>query len=144
MYTGAALITALFLTQSSVPAGTFVAAKLGTEVRTSTSKVGDEVIASLPRDILLTNTVVVPRGSLLRGRVETIQPATRDMAGRVRLVFRQIEFPNGRRVPTWITNSFSANTPNRKTRYVIYTGLGAAAGGFIVRSSARVAGILGG
>ena len=144
MYTGAALIAALFLAQSAVPAGTFIAARLETGVKTATSKVGDEVVASLARNISLTDTVVVPKGSLLRGRVETIQPATRDTAGRVRLVFREIEFLNGRRVQTWVTNSFSAGTPKRNARYAVYIGLGATAGGLIGRKTARVAGILGG
>lgn len=144
MYTEAALIAALFLAQSPVPAGTAIAAKLETTVKTSTSKVGDEVLASLVRNVSLANTVVVPQGSLLRGRVETIQPATRDTEGRVRLVFREIEFPNGQRVRTWITNSFTANTPNQIARYIAHTGLGAAAGALIGGKTARVAGILGG
>ncbi len=83
-------------------------------------------------------------GSQLNGRVETIEAASQTSEGRVRLVFREIQFPDGRRVSTWITNSFSASAPKRKLRYVVYIGGGTAAGGLIGGKSARVAGIIGG
>jgi hypothetical protein len=88
--------------------------------------------------------MVVPAGVRLNGRVETIEAATDASEGRVRLVFREIEFPGGRRVPAWITNSFAASPPKRTLRYVLYTGLGAVAGGLIGGKKARVTGILGG
>ena len=144
MYTGVALIAALFLWQSSVPAGTSVTARLQTTVKTATSDVGDEVVASVVRSVLSADTVVVPQGSVLHGRVETIQPATRASEGRVRLVFSEIEFPNGQRVQTWITNSFTAKTPKRNARHIAFTGIGAAAGSLIGGKTARVAGLLGG
>ena len=144
MYTGVALIAAMFLFQSSAPVGTSLTAKLQTAVKTETSRIGDEVVASVSRNIVAANTVVVPQGSLLYGRVETIQPATRATEGRVRLVFREIQLPNGERVQTWITNSFTAEPPKRNTRYIAYTAIGAAGGTLIGGKRARVAGLLGG
>ena len=88
--------------------------------------------------------IMVPRGSRLNGRVETVQAATRSNEGRVRLAFRQIEFPDGRTTPTWITNAFSASAPRRNLRYVLFMGIGATAGGLIGGKSARTSGILGG
>jgi len=144
MYTGVALIAALFLWQSSVPAGTSVHARLQTTVKTETSQAGDEVVAFVVRSVLSADTVVVPQGSVLHGRVETVQPATRAGEGRVRLVFREIEFPNGQRVQAWITNSFTADTPKRDARSIAFTGIGATAGALIGGKTARVAGLLGG
>lgn len=144
MYTGLALTAALFLAQLSVPAGAPIAAKLESTVKTATSHVGDQVVASLTKSVSLAGVIVVPEGSLLRGRVETIQQATRNRDGRVRLLFREIEFPNGQRIQAWITHSFAAEAPNRNARYIVYTALGATAGGWIGGKTARVAGILGG
>jgi hypothetical protein len=135
----------LFLTQAvHVPAGTRVDARLETVVRTATSKVGDEVIAVLADPIRANGIVIVPRGSRLNGRIETIEAATRSSEGRVRLVFRQIDLPEGPHASTWMTNSFSASPPKRNRRYLIYTAVGGAAGAFIGGKAARVAGILGG
>src|SRR5262249_32888599 len=89
-------------------------------------------------------SIVVPKGSRLAGRVETIEPAGRSNAGRVRLAFREIQFPDGRKISTWITDSFSASQPNSKLRYALFIGVGAAGGGLIGGKGARVAGILGG
>jgi hypothetical protein len=144
MYTRLLLSAALFLGQMSVPAGMPVEARLETTVNTATSRVGDEVLASLNRSMGSGSSVAVPRGSLLRGRVETIQAATADSEGRVRLVFREIQFAGGQRVQTWITNSFTADTPKRNARYIAYTAIGATAGGLIGGKTARVAGIFGG
>src|SRR5262245_11203226 len=130
MYNGVALLAFLLLqAQPSVPAGTSIMAKLERPVDTASSRQGDEVVAIVAKNLVHAGAVVVPEGTLLRGRIETIQPARREAEGRVRLLFREIEFTNGRQVQTWITNSFSARTPRKNARYAIYTALGAVAGG---------------
>jgi len=129
---------------ASLPAGTFLEAKLESTVETVNSEVGDEVIAITNGPLRRVNDVIVPKGSLLHGRVETIQAATPNDEGRVRLVFREIELPDGRRLQTWITNSFEAPSPKRSLRYALLMGSGAAAGGLIGGKAARVAGIIGG
>jgi len=134
----------LLAQSATVPAGTALRAKLETSVRTASSEAGDGVVAVLTRPVRSTDKIVLPSGSRLQGRVETIQAATRTNEGRVRLVFREIEFPDGRRMPTWVTNSFGAATPKRYNRYVLYMGIGAVAGGLIGGSSGRAAGIIGG
>lgn len=138
-------IFGLLLAQSqSIPAGTRFDAKLETAVRTDTSDAGDGVVAVLTKPLRSAGRVAVPEGSRLNGRIETLQAATRNNEGHVRLVFREIQFPDGRRVPAWITNSFAASSPKRSLKYVLLMGSGAVAGAFIGGKSARVAGILGG
>ena len=133
------------LVQSTpVPAGTHVEAKLESSIKTDTSKAGDSVVAVLSEPIRAASKTVVPKGSRLNGRVETIESATGSGEGRVRLVFREIELADGRRVPTWITNSFHAAPARRHLRYVLYMGAGAAGGALIGGKAARAAGILGG
>jgi uncharacterized caspase-like protein len=127
-----------------VPAGTRVEARLESVIQTATSNTGDSVVAVLAEPVRAAGKIVVPQGSRLNGRVETIQAATRANEGRVRLAFREIAFPDGRTVSTWITNAFSASPPKRNLRYVLYMGIGATAGGLIGGKTARVTGIIGG
>jgi hypothetical protein len=127
-----------------VPAGTRVNARLESAVQTATSNSGDVIVAIVAESIQAAGRIVVPEGSRLNGRVETIDAANRTSEGRVRLVFREIQFPDGRTVSTWITNSFSASPPKRKLRHLLYMGVGGAAGAFIGGKAARITGILGG
>jgi hypothetical protein len=127
----------------SVPAGTYIEAKLETTVKTATAEIGDEVVAELTRAVRAADKVIVPRGSRLHGRVETVQAGTRSNEGRIRLVFREVQFPDGRRIPVWMTKSFAAARLGN-VRYLIYMGAGAAAGGLIGGKTGRSAGIIGG
>jgi hypothetical protein len=139
-----ALLSLLVAQAGSIPAGTPLKARLESSVRTQTSKAGDGVVAILVDPIRLASKVIVPQGSRLIGRVETIEAATQDNEGRVRLVFREIQFPDGRRFSIWITNAFSASPPKRNLKYLLYMGIGGAAGSFIGGKTARLAGVLGG
>src|SRR5215467_4884272 len=127
-----------------IPAGTRVDARLESAVRTQASSVGDSVVAVLTKPVFAGNVKVIPEGSRLHGRVETLQAATLSSEGRVRLVFREIELPEGRRLQTWITDSYTAREPRRAWRYVVFMGAGATAGAFLGGGTARTAGILGG
>ena len=129
---------------SIIPAGTRVDARLESAVRTGTSSVGDSVVAVLTKPVFVANVNMIPKGSRLHGRVETLQAATSSNEGRVRLVFREIELPEGRRLQTWITDSFTAREPRRAWRYVVFIGAGATTGAFLGGNAARTAGILGG
>lgn len=129
---------------SSIPVGTRIDARLETPVKTSTSEIGDNVIAVLTKNVHMADKVLVPKGSRLAGRVETVQAGTRASGGRVRLVFREIQLPDGRRLSTWITNSFGAPPPRRNIRYAVAMGIGAVAGGFIGGTRGRAAGVIGG
>ena len=145
----AALSPLLFLwmlqtVPASIPAGTHVEARIESSVKTADSKVGDPIVAVVAKPIRTAGKVLVPEGARLNGRIETIEPATATSEGRVRLAFREIQFPDGRSIPTWITNSFSASVPKRTRRYVLAMGIGAAAGAVIGQHAARTAGIIGG
>jgi len=141
----AAFIMFAVLAQSQpVPAGTRVNAKLETAVRTDQSVVGDSVTAVLNESLEIRDKVIVPEGSRLHGRVETIQRGRVGSVGWLRLVFREIHMPDGRRVPTWITNSFHAPPQRRIVRYLTFIGIGAAGGALIGGDKSRTTGVLGG
>jgi hypothetical protein len=134
----------LFAQPETVPAGTRVEARLETAVETATSDLGDGVQAVFTSPLRSSGKIAVPEGSRLHGRIETIQAATRSNEGHVRLVFREMQLPDGRVVPVWITNSFGAAKPKRGLKYAILIGTGVVAGALIGGENARVAGILGG
>src|SRR5262249_56436277 len=129
---------------SVIPAGTRVDVRLESSVQTATSNVGDAIVAIVVEPICAAGQIIVPQGSRLNGRVETIQPATSSNEGRVRLVFREIELFDGRTVSTWITTSFSASPPKRKLRYVLSMGIGTAAGAAIGGKACCDPGLIGG
>jgi hypothetical protein len=128
----------------TVPSGTRIEATLESPVKTGQSAAGDSVSAVVIVPIRENNAVVIPRGSRLIGRVETIQAATHDNQGRVRLAFREIELPDNRRISTWITDAFEAPGPKRFRRYALWMGSLGVAGGLVGGKTARVAGVLGG
>ena len=120
-----------------------IRAKLETSVKTATSEIGDAVVAVLAMDIGAGN-IVLPHGSRLNGRIETIQRGTQAAGGRVRLVFREVVLPNGQRLNAWITNSFDTPAPRRNVRYLIFMTTGTLGGALIGGSHARVGGAIGG
>jgi hypothetical protein len=130
--------------QTTVPAGTRVEARLESAVRSNGSAVGDNVTAVLRKPILVGGLQFAAPGNRLYGRVETIQPATLSNPGRFRLVFREMELPDGRHTQTWITTSFAGSPPRRTLHYVLYPTAGAVAGAFIGGTAARAAAVLGG
>jgi hypothetical protein len=134
--TFAVLVLAQSALIPALPAGTPLEARLESSVQTASSSIGDRVTAVI--------TSRTPKGARLNGRVETIQPATQTGEGRVRIVFREIQLPDGRLMQTWITSSFDASPPKRNLRYGLLMGTGGVAGGLIGGNVARFAGILGG
>jgi hypothetical protein len=127
-----------------VPAGTRIEARLESSVDTRHAAVGAEVVAVLIKPVLAGNVKVVEQGSRLHGRVETVAEATASNPGRVRLVFREIELADGRRIPTWITDAYAAPSPKRTLPYFLYIAAGGAGGALIGGTHMRTGGALGG
>src|SRR5262245_21765525 len=104
----------------SVPAGTLVNARLESTIETASSSAGDPVVAVITEPVRNGEKIVIPEGSRLHGRVETVSPATESSEGRLRLVFRDLRLPDGRSASIWVTESFSASPPKRNLRYALY------------------------
>ncbi len=60
-----------------VPAGTEIAARLSSGVNSGKVKVEDRVEAMTTADVMVAGRPVIPSGSVLRGIVSSVQPATR-------------------------------------------------------------------
>jgi hypothetical protein len=138
------LLISVLAQSASIPTGSALDARLESDVHTAASAAGERVTAAMTNPVHGSGKVLIPKGTKLIGRIETIQHATQTSEGRVRLVFREMQFPNGQNVQTWITSSFDASPPGRGARYAVLIGGGGAAGGLIGGKGARLAGILGG
>src|SRR5262245_26401513 len=92
------LLSLLLLTHplqaQTLPAGTRVEARLESHVRTATSNPGDPVIAVVAEPVRAGSRIVIPQGTHLNGRIETIAAGSSSNEGRVRLVFRDAQFPD--------------------------------------------------
>jgi hypothetical protein len=134
----------LFPQSAPVPAGTRLEVRLQSSVNTRTSGAGNEVLAVLTKPLVAGGVRVAPSGSRLHGRIETISAATQSSAGRVRIVFRELEFVDGRRTFAWVTESYAASASNRSVRSLLYSAAGGIAGAFIGGQHMRAAGTIGG
>ncbi|HEY3971884.1 MAG TPA: hypothetical protein VGM18_02705 [Candidatus Sulfotelmatobacter sp.] len=78
------------------PTGSVVHARLITPLGSATSKKGDTVQALITEPLVVSDHLILPEGSLIRGSVMQAQPARR-MArnGQLRIRFREVAPPNG-------------------------------------------------
>lgn len=84
----------------SLPAGTVLYLHLQTAVSTKTSKEGQAVAASVAREVLLQDQVVIPYGATLGGTIEKCsQPTTSDQRSELLLNFKDVTIPGEGTLP---------------------------------------------
>jgi hypothetical protein len=78
------------------PSGSVVHARLTTPLGSATSKKGDVVEALITEPLVVSDHLILPEGSVIRGSVMQAQPARR-MArnGQLRILFHEVAPPNG-------------------------------------------------
>ncbi len=78
------------------PSGSVVHARLVTPLSSATSKKGDKVEALITQPLVVSDHLILPEGSIIRGTVMQVQPARR-MAknGQLRILFREVAPPDG-------------------------------------------------
>ena len=83
-----------------VPSGTKIPIIMDTAVDSDTSQEGDEFSARTAEDLTIDGTTVVPAGSIIRGRIATINaPKHLDRSGSVALKFDTVTTPDNRQIP---------------------------------------------
>jgi hypothetical protein len=131
--------------QSQVlPAGATIHVQLKESLSSDTSHAGDAVEAVFSQALKSRGTIVIPAGSKYRGKVEHLQKQTGTDEAWMRLLFYEIEIPDGRRVTADASNVFRSSKPNRLVAHAVAIPVGAAGGAALGGRSARVAGLLGG
>ena len=82
-----------------IPSGQEIDVRLQTQLSSATAQVEDRFEATTIADLFRGNDVLIPAGSVLRGVVRTVQPATRtDRKGQITVSFDQITV-SGRTYP---------------------------------------------
>jgi hypothetical protein len=122
--------------------------RLEQALNSKTSRTGDPVSAIVDEAILSASSVILPKGTKLEGRVESVRPGDIQDHGWMRLLFHEIVLPDGRRLSAQFSNLFTVSDRHAVVRYVlplaIGTGLGWMLGGSKARTSAALGGLLGG
>ena len=78
------------------PAGSAVHARLVTALSSATAKKGDQVQALITSPLVVSDHLILPEGSLIKGSVVQAQPARRlGRNGQLRILFHQVAPPNG-------------------------------------------------
>lgn len=78
------------------PTGSAVHARLVTPLSSSTAKKGDPVEALITEPLVVSDQLILPEGSAIRGLVVQAQPARRlGRNGQLRILFHQVAPPNG-------------------------------------------------
>jgi len=78
------------------PTGSVVHARLATGLTSATAKVGDPVEAVITEPLVVSNHLILPEGSVIKGSVMQVAPARRlGRNGQLRISFREVAPPNG-------------------------------------------------
>jgi hypothetical protein len=78
------------------PSGSVVHARLVTPLSSATSKKGEKVEAVITEPLLVSDRLILPEGSTIRGTVTQAQPARRlAKNGQLRILFHEVAPPNG-------------------------------------------------
>jgi hypothetical protein len=76
--------------------GSVVHARLETGLSSSTAKKGDAIEAVITEPLVVSDHLILPAGSVIRGSVVQVRPARRlGRNGQLRVVFHQVALPNG-------------------------------------------------
>lgn len=82
-----------------VPTSTVVRVRMDTELNSKRSRVGDTFTTTVTEPVYSSNgVVVIPVGSRIRGRVNSVTPAGKEgKPGNIDVAFSQVQLPNGYR-----------------------------------------------
>lgn len=121
-------------------AGTRITLKLDAEINSQVSGVNDTFVATLARPVIVRDTVVLPVGTTIEGRVTAVRPASAGgKGGRLELAFETLRLGRDieRKIDAELVNKLSARSSGSFNALVMIGG--AAAGALIgaVTSSGR-------
>jgi hypothetical protein len=139
-----ALLSTKLLNAQGVGAGSTIQTKLEISVTTEFADTGDLVSVRVERPLHGKDGTLIPAGSRFRGRVDFVQRKSMTEDGWMRLIFNQIELPDGREFGTLASASFHTEAPKPKRDYILGMAALGTAGALLVGPNKRLAGGLGG
>ena len=100
-----------------IPEGTEIQLSLRDPVSSKLSEPGDEVLATVRRDVVVDGRVIIQKGTEVVGRVTVAEPAGRLLkGGRLHLTFERIRLGSGERRLTSIIKSVSDFSRDEKIK----------------------------
>jgi hypothetical protein len=130
---------------SEVPAGTELDVRLQNSLNSGTTLVEDRFEATTLADLVMDGRAVIPAGSLMRGVVTAVEPASRtNRTSRLTVSFDQVTV-NGRAYPIrgTVTQAIEAGgVRDEAARTGVGAGVGAIIGGILGGTKGAIAGIL--
>jgi hypothetical protein len=126
-----------------LPAGTRIRLKMDVEINSRISSVNDTFTTAVAKPVMIRDTVALPAGTVIEGRVSNVSAAAGGgQAGRLEVVFETLRFSNGTTssILGEPVNGFSAR-PSRRTSMLSIFG-GTLAGLLIGASTGSPRGIL--
>ncbi len=124
------MLLALVAAAQTIPAGTKLTVRMGSEISSRTAKAGDRFDATLARNLVVNGKTLVRSGAPVRGKVTSAKSSGRLHApGELTLRLTSVQI-NGKMVPI-STHSYSAKGKGHAKSNVTKIGGGAAAGALI-------------
>jgi len=110
---GLAIPTAAQSELYKLPAGTHVRLRLDVELSSRVASVDDTFIATVAEPVRLNDSVVLPEGSIVEGRVTGVTPAgVFGRSGSLKIVFENLKvFGGTRRIDAALTDEILAERP---------------------------------
>lgn len=100
-----------------IPEGTEIQLSLRDPVSSKLSEPGDEVLATVRRDVVVDGRVIIQKGTEVVGRVTVAEPAGRLLkGGRLHLTFERIRLGSGERRLTSVIKSVSDFSRDEKVK----------------------------
>lgn len=82
----------------AVPADTVIPLRLNQGLSSRTAQQGDAFTASVTAPVVVDNSVVIPQGSIVHGRVTEVMRAERRQNGTIAVAFNKLELPSTEKV----------------------------------------------
>lgn len=124
------MLLALVAAAQSIPAGTTLTVRIGSEISSGTAKAGDRFDATLARNLVVNGKTIARSGAPVRGKVTSAKSSGRlHDPGELTLRLTSVQV-NGRMVPI-ATHGYSAKGKGHAKSNATKIGGGAAAGAII-------------
>jgi hypothetical protein len=129
-----------------IAAGTKIIVSMDNEINSKVSRANDTFTATLAEPLLIRETIVLPVGTVIEGKITSAAPATAGGgAGKIAVLFQTLRLPDGtkRRIEGVLVKDLKAENSSAKLKTLTIAGagaIGAIVGAILKSSSGALAG----
>ncbi len=124
---------------NDIEAGTKIVLKMDNEINSKASGVNDTFTATLAEPLLIRETIALPIGTVVEGKITNVKPASvGGKNGKIAVVFQTLRLPDGTRrsIEGVLVNNLKAD--GSQTKFKALTIVGATAVGGIIGAISKV------